>query len=322
MKKALFLFLFVVRVVSAQKYQPFDSNMVWRMEVTGFNNCYHIQYYYTNGYIINNGIMWHKVYTNISPGVPCTTDNTISNAFLGHFTNDTLAKKVYFIGSTTLAPNFVPGPSDLLFDFNKTLGDTLNLSSGLKYKIVTLDSTLLGLKYHKVFKGANINTTFNYSPYYVYLVEGVGSSLGVFNKNFNVFSNTSSFQLTCFYSEGFAKQFIRPNHSPQTYPTSLSDTSSCGFTITGVISYSGQQESLKMYPNPARDFLQIQVQGAPHKLGFQIINCIGQTIREEEISVIDKIYKINVGDLVEGIYFVTVFYDQKPVETRKLLIVR
>jgi hypothetical protein len=67
--------------------------------------------------------------------------------------------------------------------------------------------------------------------------------------------------------------------------------------------FLGRNE-FKIYPNPANDFLTVE---AVNILGvtLEILNCFGQSMKKEFLR--NDSYKINLGDLAEGVYFVRLF---------------
>src|SRR5436305_1503174 len=99
MRKCLLVFILGIHLVSAQKYQPFDTTSAWRTLKIYSPSCYDIHYTYTRGYILLNGYMWHRLYANILNGLPCsyTATTTAQAAFVGFYANDTSSKKVYFV---------------------------------------------------------------------------------------------------------------------------------------------------------------------------------------------------------------------------------
>lgn len=318
MKKYLFFLLFGFRSLAAQGYQPFDTNMVWRVEITGFSSCSDNCYYYTEGYEINSGRIWHKVYADISHGIgPCSPDQT-GHGLFGRYSNDTVAKKVFFVsGSADLPQNFSPNASNVLFDFNINIGDTVILGSGLKYKIISIDSILLGTKYHKIYKGENAITIMNYSPAYAHIVEGIGSSVGIFAKVMDISSSRAYYQLTCFTSTGYSKQVILTKHGIQGYMQTISDTSDCGERILGIASYNSEK-SIKVYPNPAIDYITVELPDQSGKAtGIKIVNMLGE---EQKGAVIEEteLTNINISNLPNGLYMVKVYKRTRFIGEKKI----
>ena len=73
--------------------------------------------------------------------------------------------------------------------------------------------------------------------------------------------------------------------------------------FVGVKENSINNSSKKIYPNPAKDFLNIDVDILnDNNAKLQILNSLGQIIREEEMYFENGKSKINVRQLTSGIY--------------------
>jgi hypothetical protein len=74
----------------------------------------------------------------------------------------------------------------------------------------------------------------------------------------------------------------------------------------GIVSSSGVENSVKIFPNPVNEILTIEfvsLSGVEASIGkYSIINSLGQVIREEEIVFKNKAFKIKVNDLSNGVY--------------------
>jgi hypothetical protein len=306
MKKYLFVFILSIQFLSAQKYQSFDTTSVWRNIKIYSPSCYDIHFNYTRGYILLNGYMWHKLYANILNGPPCSYNaaTAAQEVFVGFYANDTLSKKAYFVSSPILIASFTPGPNDVSYDFNRNLGDIFPLYSGLNYKIVTIDSVQLGIKYHKRFIGVTTSTT-NYSPYYAYIIEGVGSSMGVFQRGFNPFNAAlgAAYHLTCFNSSAYSKYLVSNTADFQSHPTDIRDTNNCGALITGIPYLSQQMERMVIYPSPAVHFLTIESNFLEEKNEVNITDIYGRLIKRTKMPEDNK---VDVSDLEKGIYSLSV----------------
>lgn len=336
MKRIAIFILFVVffsKNAHAQKYQPYDTNMVWKVFQTGsafaFNNqCIRTDAYnyYVRNYIVNNGRLWHKVYANVVQGYFISQqfggicDPSIvpvnSTQFIGMFSNDTLNKKVYFVPTWSLAPNFTPTNSNLIFDSNKNIGDIMyvysggnpSITMGLNYQITVIDSVLLGTKYHKRLVGIT-TSTMNYSPTYAYFIEGVGTSGGVFNSAYDIFSYKCS-RLACFSNANYTKYYTGQytwNIAIQNSPGALRDTNTCFTALpSGIIKNNLSELSLNLYPNPVRDkfILEFENKNA-NEINFLLTNSLGQPIPVNSKTINSQL-EINTSELPSGIYYLKV----------------
>ncbi len=341
----ILFFLFLSTFNYSQKYQPFDTNIVWKVYQTGVasysgtSDCYRTDayHYFVKGYLLNNGRLWHKVYANIFQGnyrkmstsgfPPCNSTfmPTNSTQFMGMFSNDTLNKKVHFVTTATLASNFTPTDNNIIFNFNKVLGDTMSVYRDgnptvpvMNYKIITIDSVLLGAKYYKVLTGIKSFTP-GFYPNYAHFIEGIGCDGGVFNSDFYMFQYRSS-KLGCFSNTNYTKYYYGINTEsvyPQTYPTALRDTTVCFYGLpAGIIVNSLQANVIKMYPNPTNALLTVEIENGTK---LNIVNVLGQLVKEEDINTVDKNKNIDIRNLQNGIYFLQVFDNEKLIGTAKIV---
>ncbi len=342
----LLIFVFGFKNNYAQKYQPFDTNMVWKVFQTGSasyygsgGSCYRADSYnyFVKGYIFNNGINWHKVYANVLQcssysGNNCNASFTPTNSvqFIGMFSNDTISKKVYFVPTPTLTSNFTPNDNNLIFNSNnKTIGDTMFVYSGgnpsykiLTYKITQIDSVLLGIKYHKIFLGVTTNT-YNYSPNYAHFIEGVGSDEGIFDSRFSALSGWSS-KLGCFSNTSYTKYFAGLNFcsvSIQAYPNALRDTTVCFNGLpAGINNNSLQTYDIKIYPNPATNLLNIKIETEhAESVTIKIIDVTGKLMLQQNYT---NNCSINIQNLDNGIYFINLVQPNKVISTKKIVVMK
>jgi hypothetical protein len=316
MKKFLLsLFTFISFISQAQKYQPMDSTMVWNAynleRVSSGFCCYvnHNSSYQFHGFVINNGNTWLKLYSSgIRTWVFCQnscgfgTYDSYTNQFFGYVMNDSLNKKVYF--RTTLTPNFTPGASELYYDFyNKNVGDSLLWShppstppnSGW-FKILSIDSFLFAGNYHKRFEVIN-NVAFN-QPRKVYVMEGIGSTLGPWNSVFTDFEAGSS--LSC---------FSKPQQgvSVSSYTTfAYTPASGCG-TINAIPNV--ELPVFSIHPNPAS--IQLSIEKKQYD-NVCILDIFGKIVLEQNYYSPN----ISVQQLPTGLYFLklrsgTTIYNSK-----------
>jgi hypothetical protein len=96
-----------------------------------------------------------------------------------------------------------------------------------------------------------------------------------------------------------------------TYSTCLKVTSASGCidstcksitVIPNALENINRAENLKLYPNPAKDY--VVIENLKDRATVKIYNAIGQTVKEEIVS--SSANKINVKELQAGLYFVAV----------------
>ena len=80
--------------------------------------------------------------------------------------------------------------------------------------------------------------------------------------------------------------------------------------------------SLSVYPNPANDFLILELNGTTQLDYIQIIDMTGKMHSVKTSKQTDNIYKINTSELATGIYYITVHSINAQASTQKILISR
>lgn len=83
-----------------------------------------------------------------------------------------------------------------------------------------------------------------------------------------------------------------------------------GFTTIGVLS-SKQEEllSFETYPNPAIDFVNVQLSSDIIEADVMVFDVSGRLVKSQQINIDDT--KLNISDLSKGIYFLTISSDNK-----------
>jgi hypothetical protein len=86
----------------------------------------------------------------------------------------------------------------------------------------------------------------------------------------------------------------------------------------GLVSSSGVENSVKIYPNPASEILNVELEilngtSTRSVTKIQIINSLGQIIREEEIDVKNNTAVINTRELANGVYNLTLQHTSTPL---------
>ena len=81
------------------------------------------------------------------------------------------------------------------------------------------------------------------------------------------------------------------------------------------------ESSIKIFPNPAHDILNIHfVNGVENRKKIELVTITGQSILEKYIS--EKLETINIGSVLEGIYILKVIGKDNRIETEKISIAR
>jgi hypothetical protein len=86
----------------------------------------------------------------------------------------------------------------------------------------------------------------------------------------------------------------------------------------GLVSSSGVENSVKIYPNPASEILNVELEilngtSTRSVTKIQIINSLGQIIREEEIDLKNNTAVINTRQLANGVYVFALQHTSTPL---------
>lgn len=318
----LAIFIFSLNKIFSQKYQPFDSTTVWATEYyyKVNSNCYLLQNlkYFSSGYELNSGNIWLKIYvTSFASygGLNCQGQPSpfSGTGFKGFLFNDTINKKVFFrpdwLGS--LPPNHIPiisnsNTNELIYDFNKVVGDSMCVNSNVKFKILSIDSILFSGKYHKRF--LTVASPFIYTlNTNISFLEGIGSSIDPFQP-YKADGFESGSKLLCFASS--TQSMSVTNHTVFT-------DGGCANLLLNV--KETEKFRSDIYPNPASDHICVvsdpnSAAGANYKL----VNLLGQ----EQLAGILKETKndIDLVDLKSGIYFINFYKNDQFVLCKKIII--
>lgn len=77
----------------------------------------------------------------------------------------------------------------------------------------------------------------------------------------------------------------------------------------------------KLFPNPANDFANLNIEGITGDVEYEVVNLLGQKSKHGKISVHNTAQtRINVADLNNGVYFVTFKSNNKVIKTQKLIV--
>lgn len=315
-----YLFVFTQTFLFSQKYQPFDSTTVWGANqiYKVCTNCYLNRdiKYFSKGFELNNGRQWNKLYFNdITTFYFCTTCTTTylppnTNQLSGYYWNDTINKKVYFYNYTSLPPNFNPSSCYILYDFNKTVGDTLTFKQFCNklwdFKVVGIDSILFSGKYHKRFLTTAIPTAAPINSQLVAFTEGIGSSLGPFEPMVNVMGEQYSY-LKCFAS---------PSQTMTVTNYTVFGSGTCTYLTLDVNEYNSLTNG-NLFPNPNNGTFQLNFNEANDGI-IILYNSLGQKVHEQYLH--KGLNNITKTDLSKGIYSYIILQDKKTISNGRLAI--
>lgn len=227
---------------------------------------------------------------------------SLNNIYTGAIRQDTLLRKVYFmpVGETY---------DSLLYDFSLNLGDTLpptyQTAGTLDSNYVTkIDSVLVGTNYHNRFWLTPINywAASTLDTNYIAIIEGIGSTFGLFSELRPIFENSCN--LNCVYLD-----------SIPVYPDTAT---SCSSLITMVLENEIKLIS-SIIPNPFNSFASIHFNLPLENAELSLYNLFGVKVRTTK-SISGKEITIFREGLPAGIYFIRVIQNDKVITINKLLI--
>ncbi len=83
------------------------------------------------------------------------------------------------------------------------------------------------------------------------------------------------------------------------------------------------ENSISIYPNPAKDYFIISMPSTITTEGFlEIANQLGKRVEFMKLSINTSFHEINTSKLEPGIYFVTIQIGQRALDTKKIVIIR
>lgn len=293
MKKRIYLLLYAVLplAVVPQKYQPLDSTVVWstrRISKQGGGGCAMEtrSRYYMKGYSLNNGRVWNKLYESGHSWLNgmCGSmfpDPPFNDVLYGYIYNDSLNRMVYYVSNLTA--NYTPVIADILYDFNKAVGDTIFINPySLKFRVDSIDSLLFSNKYHKRYHTADVAGT-SLQSIDVTFTEGIGSSVGPF-------VHSSFFES---YSELLC--FAGPSQTMTIWNFSTYTDGYCAGLVIGVD--EEEKHVQEVYPNPFQRSLMVDLPATE----VRIYDTEGRLVLEQQTSGGKD--HLETGFLSPGIYF-------------------
>lgn len=104
---------------------------------------------------------------------------------------------------------------------------------------------------------------------------------------------------------------VTGNYKVEVTQSSCVDTSSCyNVNITSIYE-TELGEKINIYPNPAQNYLYIDVTDGSNGLSYTVINMLGQIVIRDNINDSNK--RVNVSTINSGVYFISIYNDQKGV---------
>ncbi len=308
MKKSTFILITLVLtsiVGQAQTnvYHQFpDSNVQWSGTIWYKSSMTTVTYdsysLIISGDTTIGSFVYHKLYKSgnvyTPPGPPSST-YYYNNLYAGAFRQDIPNRKVYLNKS---------GVDTLAYDFNLNVGDTLKTCltgfSGA-VRIYSIDSVLVGNKYHKAFNTGCINTS-GTGGYYK-IIEGIGSMFGAFESIF------------CPFEMGSDLYCVRIG---ATTAWALSSQYNCDLGASIPDNFI-KTNKVVISQNPFSNETTLTFKTVLNKVNLIIYNSAGQVVKQIK-NIYGQTYILNRENLETGIYFLRVLENNDVVATEKFII--
>lgn len=304
-------FILVFCNVKAQTnvYHPFpDSSANWNFTVQ--NVCWGI---------FGNSLYQHQMSIELGPDtvinlttyhslrIPAYIVNAGPNCFnpppgnyilpgkyAGAIRNDHAARKTYIIPEQSSV-------EQLLYDFNWQVGDTItgyldSPNAAVEDTVISIDSVLVGGTFRK---------RWFIDPYYfVYIIEGIGSTYGLVNPIPAGISDNDDYVLNCF--------------SQNQLPLYPSGVAGCP-VLTNVQEQAEHRTELVVYPNPAQKNLYLQLPDDFRNQDLEIFvsGMDGKKIFQEFIFATQQaIVEVALPELKSGLYLVRIASADKQIQSK------
>lgn len=293
--KIYLLFLVIPYFLTAQKY--LDATSSWKE----FNvNCgagrpYCDSVDYTINLIGDTTINGIKYFKTLLSGVITTWD----------WTEDTLVKRVSIL--QVLDPireldgvfyryTYSLNIERPFHDFNLMIGDTAISNIGKPLIVERIDTVFVGTMPRKRFRFESTNL--------YYLIEGIGSTRGLFSYPFNGIFIEAAYRLQC-YSQN--NEFYQ-----------IDTTINCGNVLNNIEKIK-DEDLFQLFPNPAKDNFSIILNNfnSGKRYEFRIFDQNGKQIFLMEIN--DWKTNVDLSSFVQGMYFFQIDDKSKRIKIGKFV---
>lgn len=280
---------FIFQISFSQTYVPFPSESAhwnclfwhqWEPEYYSLTNYQYLQ----QGDTILNGKSYKKIFTKL-------VDEQEPAVYIGGLREDSDKQIFFFPASINIGPMVVHTfPCDtaeqLLYTFNNlSIGMILPVNSNIAtVKVMSIDSVLLGEKYRKRYEIQG-NLMFDTE----YWIEGIGSTKDL---------------LSPFTYEFEWHYFTLCYSDINTYYINSPDgNDSCHYsTVIGIEEFENYE--IKVFPNPASDFLSIETPNSGVSINASIYSFQGTLLLRKEF--VTSRTELDIRKLNSGIYYLLI----------------
>jgi len=300
MKNLLFIFLLIPFFVLSQGTLKItaDTTSIWRVssKIPGGDcwDAFDYTYYFKGDTTINN-LKYKKLYSyGVRYKIP--QNNISCDTTITHFTKFYVAairdtvNKVFLIKSGNIYER-------LLYDFGLSVGDSLPVFGPTTQFIDSIDNILInGVQHKRFFSKGN------------WIIKGIGSSFGLIEPINVMIYKTGNiiYEFQCF------GQHDSVLYSPNGY---------CELNVgINKKDVSLNLPSISIYPNPANNNLYLHFKKSINKdVLLSIYNSLGKLVKQEQLTAFGNEYRVNIGELNKGIYFVKFTSNMQTVYSSKFI---
>jgi hypothetical protein len=198
----------------------------------------------------------------------------------------------------------------LIYDYSLSIGDTVPstyltdnyLNHNVYYTIFSIDSLFIGGQYHKRF---HINDSDGCDRESI--IEGIGSTRGFIYPT-NIYCPVYEFELLCYDLDTL---HYTTEYSIQHF------NSACDVSV-GV--EENAINNISTYPNPAQDFVSIEIPKNPNLAQLSIYNLTGQLISKKQISQPNQ--QISITELENGMYIFVIHNEDKVIGRQRVVVAK
>lgn len=234
-----------------------------------------------DGDTLINGINYHKTYVT-GRSISSSYSDTVIIELSPYYANPIREEAGAFYQN-------INGEDQILHNFNLSVGDSVVVRYGNNtVTVASIDTVFIGNIPRKRFM-------LDVPVVEQFLIEGVGSSMGLFKKPFDGFFIDCSETLQCFSQ---SNQYLQ-----------LDTDAEC----SGVVNIDDAQNpdfSFLITPNPTQNHLNITFDRIlPNNTHLQITSIDGKTLLQKNISNVQQINNLNISQLPDGVLIISVLGD-------------
>lgn len=244
-----------------------------------------------SGDTIINSKTYHKLTTPYVKSFSTGTCGGKTTGYKGAIREEKAIKKVFYVSTTDTIEK-------LLYDFNMNVGDTVkgyiqSFSLPTADIVISIDSVLVGSTYRKRWK---INSDYN-----IQIIEGIGSTYGLFEHSPGSVTDLPDYSLICFQQNG---QSLYPNA-----------TANCQH-ITPVYTIDKFSNHINVFPNPSTGYFIIDFNNSEIK-EIKLSDLNGNVVLQKKTN---KQTQTKIENIKNGTYILTIIDSANRTINRKLKI--